>query len=379
MTPRKRRATVHLQCAVTRQLATVTLPPLKIVRSQLTHGCCCCDVSVCCAAAAVSLSRSSRTMSAVTERGVTAGEPHGAEQYELAAQHDSPQHHDDASEPALHTEIAVSDAVPAVVTSAPADSLWQASFAAMKKQLVPGLVLQAVALVIILVYYTSDSARASFDDLAELKERGGFFASGISTCLAGGVLPTLMNWARQAYAQRKLQRAAELTQGLDLQSVAAPAPAPEPEPVAGANGHTLVESDDLLAGVAPVEFHDGRNLDGSRVDGSGVTVAEAPLTKREEMAFALCFWFWHGSAQAHTKRHMASARAREREAQAAQKLLSFFSFDAFCLVFLFSSFPVWRSMCGSRCKLPCSATTTKWVPLWPRHSSISLYTQLFGQ
>jgi len=63
--------------------------------------------------------------------------------------------------------------------------------AAARQNLVPGLVLQAFALAVVLVYYFVPVAAPFFNTLAELKSNGGFFYSAVATALFGGLIPFL--------------------------------------------------------------------------------------------------------------------------------------------------------------------------------------------
>jgi len=63
--------------------------------------------------------------------------------------------------------------------------------AAARQNLVPGLVLQAFALAVVLVYYFVPAAGGAFSFLADLKARGGFWYSAVATGLFGGLIPFL--------------------------------------------------------------------------------------------------------------------------------------------------------------------------------------------
>ncbi len=194
----------------------------------------------------------------------------------------------------LSAVIPVADAVPAVITSQTSKSLMDASFAAMKKQLVPGLILQALALFLIILYYASDAARASFDQLADLKARGGYIFSGISTSIAGGVLPTLVTWLRVDLAKRKEARLKELTQGLEVAPVATNATSVETNA-----GDAMLQMPDepfdslstAPAAAAASEVEVTQSADGA------LTVKElSGLTRSEELCWNIIYWFEHGSA-----------------------------------------------------------------------------------
>ncbi|MBN1797063.1 MAG: Mpv17/PMP22 family protein [Spirochaetales bacterium] len=61
----------------------------------------------------------------------------------------------------------------------------------MRAHIVPGLVLQAVALSIALAYYFNSFAKNLFENIAVLKTEYGFLFSAISTALFGGLIPFL--------------------------------------------------------------------------------------------------------------------------------------------------------------------------------------------
>ncbi len=64
---------------------------------------------------------------------------------------------------------------------------WEAA----RVNLIPGLVLQAFALALLLCYYFQPSAHAVLDQLAALKSRLGFPFSIVSTAIFGGLIPSV--------------------------------------------------------------------------------------------------------------------------------------------------------------------------------------------
>ena len=70
-------------------------------------------------------------------------------------------------------------------------SPWAAGRHSLRILLVPGLVLQAVALGLVLAYYFMPAAGPMFAQLARWQSGGGFAFSAASTVLCGGVLPFL--------------------------------------------------------------------------------------------------------------------------------------------------------------------------------------------
>jgi len=79
--------------------------------------------------------------------------------------------------------------------------------AALRRNLLPGLVLQAVAICLVLLYYFCAPARPGFVALAEWKRCGGYWFSAVSTALCGGLLPflVLLGSGRIASGQRLQQ------------------------------------------------------------------------------------------------------------------------------------------------------------------------------
>ena len=68
-------------------------------------------------------------------------------------------------------------------------TLLLAAVEGMKKNILPALVLQSVALCIVLAYYFIDTTEVIFFTIAALKTEYGFIFSAISTALFGGLIP----------------------------------------------------------------------------------------------------------------------------------------------------------------------------------------------
>jgi hypothetical protein len=64
--------------------------------------------------------------------------------------------------------------------------------ASFRENYKPGLVLQALALAVVLLYFFFPPVRSAFETLGVWKERGGFYFSGFLTAFFGGVLPFLL-------------------------------------------------------------------------------------------------------------------------------------------------------------------------------------------
>lgn len=70
-----------------------------------------------------------------------------------------------------------------------AEAPWRAGVQAARANLIPGLVLQVVALGLVLAYYWYPPARAACEALTGLRERTGLLFSIVATGLCGGVIP----------------------------------------------------------------------------------------------------------------------------------------------------------------------------------------------
>ncbi|MDD2763007.1 MAG: hypothetical protein PHE83_03410 [Opitutaceae bacterium] len=75
------------------------------------------------------------------------------------------------------------------VNSALREPSWKVGLRGARANLVPGLVLQAVALAVVLAYYRHAPTRAAFAQLVAFRADAGFLFGIISTALFGGVLP----------------------------------------------------------------------------------------------------------------------------------------------------------------------------------------------
>ena len=72
---------------------------------------------------------------------------------------------------------------------------WRAGWLAARANLVPGLVLQAIAVVLVTAYYTSPAVHAWLEVLARMKAGGGYlFSAGLGMFFCG-LLPWLFRMA----------------------------------------------------------------------------------------------------------------------------------------------------------------------------------------
>ena len=72
-------------------------------------------------------------------------------------------------------------------------TLWARNVAAAKANLVPGLILQAVGLLVVLLYYYFEPAKSVFMSVAGFKEQHGYVYSGIATVIFGGLIPCIVH------------------------------------------------------------------------------------------------------------------------------------------------------------------------------------------
>jgi hypothetical protein len=77
------------------------------------------------------------------------------------------------------------------VSSTPEEAPWKAGLRSARANLVPGLVLQAFALAVVLGYYFHDGTRHILGRLAEVRSDMGVFFGIASTGLFGGLIPLL--------------------------------------------------------------------------------------------------------------------------------------------------------------------------------------------
>jgi len=63
---------------------------------------------------------------------------------------------------------------------------------AAKANLVPGLVIQAAMVSIVVAYYTQPAVHAWLSVLADIKQNGGLVFSAVAAAIAGGVLPEIL-------------------------------------------------------------------------------------------------------------------------------------------------------------------------------------------
>ena len=72
------------------------------------------------------------------------------------------------------------------------DAPWSAGLRAARTNLVPGLILQAIMLSLLLAYYFYPPTTGLLDKLAALKERWGFGYTVVASIIAGAVIPEIM-------------------------------------------------------------------------------------------------------------------------------------------------------------------------------------------
>ncbi len=76
--------------------------------------------------------------------------------------------------------------------------------AAFKQNFLPGLILQCFALAILLVYFFVPQSQAAFAWFSQRKQDYGFFYSGVSTAICGGLVPVVYLWLSGRLAKASL-------------------------------------------------------------------------------------------------------------------------------------------------------------------------------
>lgn len=79
----------------------------------------------------------------------------------------------------------------------------QSIFAALKKNILPGLVLQLFAVSILIIYFFVPTSKPLFTLFGELKQTYGFGYSFVATALFGGFIPFLYLWLSKSLAPNR--------------------------------------------------------------------------------------------------------------------------------------------------------------------------------
>lgn len=85
-------------------------------------------------------------------------------------------------------------------------NIREAIFAALKKNIKPGLVLQAFALVVLLIYFFVPASKPVFVWLGALKTQYGYLYSFVATALFGGLIPFLYLWLTNSFGNKSVLR-----------------------------------------------------------------------------------------------------------------------------------------------------------------------------
>ncbi len=83
-------------------------------------------------------------------------------------------------------------------------SIRESIVAALKQNLKPGLVLQAFALAILLIYFFVPASKPVFVWFGDLKAQYGYGYSFIATAIFGGLIPFLYLWLSKAFSGRNV-------------------------------------------------------------------------------------------------------------------------------------------------------------------------------
>ncbi len=81
-------------------------------------------------------------------------------------------------------------------------NIRQSILAALKQNLKPGLVLQAFALLILVIYFFVPASKPVFVWFGDLKAQYGYFYSFIATAFFGGLIPFLYLWLSKSFSDR---------------------------------------------------------------------------------------------------------------------------------------------------------------------------------
>jgi hypothetical protein len=195
------------------------------------------------------------------------------------------------------------------VTAPPPKKLLAAGLAAMKRNLIPGLCLQALALTIIIIYYSSESAKAAFGQLADFKSQAGYLFSGVSTGICGGTIPWLINYLKTLYQQKKEEKAKAMTQGLDLQTgdVSGGVSVPAQSVLLTGSDIPLEDLSSLRDLEAPVTAEQQQRHEIVWTNGTPKTILASNLADPgkpapwAECLFLTAFWFFKGQQCAHMR------------------------------------------------------------------------------
>jgi hypothetical protein len=82
------------------------------------------------------------------------------------------------------------------------NTLISAALKGMKTNLLPGLVLQAIGLGVVLSYYFINAAQAAFLSISSLKTTYGYLFSAVSTAIFGGLIPCLYLFATKQISKK---------------------------------------------------------------------------------------------------------------------------------------------------------------------------------
>ena len=81
--------------------------------------------------------------------------------------------------------------------------LLRVGVVAIRRNLIPGLILQSFALLLLILYFSSPSVQAAFDQVAAFKTQYDLLFSAIVSGIAAGVIPSLIMAAQQARTDRR--------------------------------------------------------------------------------------------------------------------------------------------------------------------------------
>ncbi len=80
-------------------------------------------------------------------------------------------------------------------------TVWAVAKSSLRRNVAPGLALQCIAILLVVLYYNDDATRAGFDRMADFKARTGYGYSFVATAICGGLIPSLIMAARDLYTK----------------------------------------------------------------------------------------------------------------------------------------------------------------------------------
>ena len=106
-----------------------------------------------------------------------------------------------------HAALSVPASASTAASASP--SLLSVGVSALRANLLPALVLQGCAVLLLLLYYSSPAVAAAFAQVAAVKEQYGFLYSALSAAVAGGLIPAAFIAIRERRGHQRLRAAGQ--------------------------------------------------------------------------------------------------------------------------------------------------------------------------